>query len=101
MWPLLASLLACAVYGQLNEEVHPPSSLYYCFNHFWGVWIIAHNLVKPLTSQVSFKPEDRDYREAVSLACSDYTLADMTDATFLLCSKSSPLWTQIIHPINT
>ena len=77
--------MATAVNRQLHEEVdlHPTRPK----PHRGG---LPQDPIKTLASRVSLKLEEGDFKGAVRLACSEDTIADMSDATFSALQLKHP-----------
>ena len=76
--------LAAAINRQLSDEVdYPPTPSRSSLKNFHR----PQDPIKSLASRVSLKLEEGDFKGAVRLACSEDTIADMSEATFSALQK--------------
>ena len=83
--------LASAINKQLNEEVDDPSiTSAATASHRRVGKSPSQDPTKYLATRVSLKLEEGDFRGAVRLACSDDSLADMTETTYTALQQKHP-----------
>ena len=80
--------LAAAINRQLFEEID--SSTTYTSSHSKRTHRPPPDPIKSLSTRLSLKLEEVDFRGAVNLVCSEDTIADMSEATLLALKQKHP-----------